>query len=141
MDITKNLPINVDLISVKENELSKLSGKIEESVIFDSTGKFHPKGLFSVEIFGPIGSELRNRLFGYIDLNIEILHPLIYYAIISLKSFYKDILAGNQLAIWDNDTKQFIKSNDIDSNTGYDFFFKHIKELKFEETGSYKREH
>lgn len=141
MNIIKNLPINVDLISVKENELSKLSGKIEESVIFDSTGKFHPKGLFSVEIFGPIGSELRNRLFGYIDLNIEILHPLIYYAIISLKSFYKDILAGNQLAIWDNNTKQFIKSNDIDSNTGYDFFFKHIKELKFEETGSYKREH
>jgi len=141
MNLIQNLPINIDLISIKENDLIKLGGKVEENIIFDSTGKFHSKGLFSIEIFGPIGSELRNRIFGYIDLNIEILHPLIYYAIINLKSYYKDIMAGNLLAIWDEKSKSFIKSNDIDSNTGYEFFFKHIKELKFEEINSSKREH
>lgn len=37
---------------------------------------FHPDGLFSVETFGKVGDERRNRLFGYVDLGAKILHPL-----------------------------------------------------------------
>lgn len=140
MDIKsfQNLPFNIDLLTVKEEEINKLK-QVKEIQIFDNNNNFHPDGLFSTVIFGGIGTEYRKRTFGYIDLKTEILHPLIYYAIITLKSFYKDILSGSILAEWDNKTKQFIKSNKAESNTGYSFFMEHITELQFEETGSEKR--
>ena len=134
----KKLVINIDLLKVEGSDLPKL-GQIKDNQIFDNTGNFHPEGLFSTTIFGAIGSEYRSRVFAYIDLKVEILHPLIYYTVINLKSFYKQIAEGKVTAIFDSKTKEFIKSNEEGSDTGYNFFFKHIHELKFEKNESEKR--
>ena len=141
MDVTslQKLPINIDLLRVEEKDLVRLGGKVEEITIFDANNNFHPSGLFSTTIFGNTGSEFRNRTFGYIDLRTEIVHPLIYYAIISLKAFYKQIMDGTCLAEWDNKTKSFIKSSSEEAGTGYNFFFEHIHELVFEKNNSEKR--
>ena len=115
-------------------------GRVTTGKIFDTTNAFHSEGLFSVEVFGPVGSETRNRKFGRIDLNIEVIHPLIYQTILSLKSFYGQIMDGTALAIWNPKTREFEKSIDPKAGTGFNFFMKHIKELKFEETESEHRE-
>jgi len=140
MDVStlQKLPINIDLLQVKEQDLIKIN-EVTEIQIFDNTSNFHSHGLFSTSIFGAVGSELRSRTFAYIDLKIEILHPIIYYALINLKAFYKQILDGSILAEWDDKTKSFIKSNSEEARTGYDFFFEHIHELKFEKNNSEKR--
>lgn len=140
MDIEslQKLPFNIDLLAITEQDLKKIN-QVKEAQIFDNTNNFHPEGLFSTSIFGAIGTEYRKRVFAYIDLKTEILHPLVYYAIITLKSFYKDIMSGSILAEWDSKNKQFIKSNTNESNTGYNFFMEHITELQFKETDSEKR--
>lgn len=131
-------PFNINILKVEKTDLLKL-GKISSPNIFDNMNNFHTEGLFSTTIFGNIGSELRNRTFGYIDLNIEILHPLIYDAIINLKSFYKQIAEGKVSAVFNSQTGEFIKSSSETSDTGYNFFFSHITKLKFEKNESEKR--
>lgn len=140
MDINslQKLPINIDLLRVLDVDLNKLN-EVKEIQIFDNHNNFHSEGLFSTTIFGNIGTEYRNRTFAYVDLKIDILHPLIYFAVISLKSFYKQILDGSVLAIWNEKTKEFEKSNSEEARTGYNFFYEHINELKFEKNESEKR--
>ena len=140
MDIAslQKLPINIDLLTVRDQDKTRIN-EVTAIEIFDNTSNFHQAGLFSTTTFGNIGTEFRNRTFGFIDLKVEILHPLIYFTVISLKSFYKNILDGSVLAVWDAKTKSFIKSNDKEANTGYQFFFEHIQELQFERNESEKR--
>ena len=131
-------PFNIFILKVEENDIKALK-KVYSLNIFDNTKNFDEGSLFSIQIFGKIGSEARNRTFGYIDLIIPILHPFIYYAIINLKSFYKDIAEGKILAIFDKNTGEFIKSNEEEADTGYNFFFRHVPDLKFEKNNSEKR--
>lgn len=135
----QKIPFNIDLLTVKETDLIKLGGEISVMDIFNNLKQFHPNGLFSTTCFGNIGTEFRNRTFGYIDIKTEVLHPLIYFTVISLKTFYKQILEGTVLVIWDTKTKSFIKSNNEESRTGYSFFMEHIEELVFEKNDSEKR--
>lgn len=140
MDVTtfKNLPINIDLLRVSDNDLTRIE-KIDTGAIFDSSTNFHPQGLFSTTVFGAVGSEYRSRRFGYIDLGVTIMHPLVYYAVINLKAFYKQIAEGKTLAVFDPKTKSFEKSTDATAQTGYQFFISHVHELKFEKNESDKR--
>jgi len=132
------LPFNIDLLQVQESDLSKV-GKISESKIFDNMNNFHSEGLFSTTIFGAVGSEHRAQMFGYIDLKITIFHPLVYYAIINLKAFYKQIAEGKVTAIFNPKTGEFEKSNSEEASTGIHFLYSHTKQLKFEKNQSDKR--
>lgn len=132
------LPFNIDLLQVQESDLSKV-GKISESKIFDNMNNFHSEGLFSTTIFGAVGSEYRAQMFGYIDLKITIFHPLVYYAIINLKAFYKQIAEGKVTAIFNPKTGEFEKSNSEEASTGIYFLYSHTKQLKFEKNQSDKR--
>jgi hypothetical protein len=140
MDVStlQNAPINIDLLYADKKIVSTLE-EVKEGQIFDNTNNFHQEGLFSTTIFGNIGTEYRNRVFGYIDLKTEILHPLIYHSIISLKSFYQKVLSGSETAIWNPKTKEFERSTDKEAQTGFTFFMSHIEELKFTQTKSTKR--
>jgi hypothetical protein len=110
--------------------------------IFDaaSSNNFHPEGLFSVEIFGKVGTEYRSRIFSYIDLHIPVIHPMLFKALGDLKSLYVDILAHREFAVFDPQTQDFVKSNAIDGKSGYSFFLEHLPKLKFEKRDSPKRE-
>ena len=144
MDIKslQKAPFNIDLIYLTSEDAKKLK-EVKEISIFDNQNNFHPDGLFSTVIFGAVGTEIRKRTFGYINLKLEVLHPLIYYAITQLKGYYKDIISGKKLAIWDEKQKEFRVKFDPEeekkAQTGYEFFFKHVTELKFERNNSDKR--
>jgi hypothetical protein len=131
-------PVNIALLRVKDTDLSRL-GQIKELQIFGQGNNFHPDGLFSTTIFGAVGSEHRTKMFGYIDLRYNALHPLVYKTICSLKSFYKGILDGTTLAVWNPKLRQFDKSSDTSAQTGFTFFLKHIREIRFEPNQSDKR--
>lgn len=133
-------PTNLFTVKV-DDQNSKQLKEVKTGQIFTSNNNFHPEGLFSTEIFGPVGSEQRLRTFGVIHLNVEILHPLIYLTVISLKSFYRQILEGTTTVEWNNKTKEFVKSTGPNAETGFTFFLKHIREIKFEQTGSESREY
>ena len=137
-NMLQRAPFNIDILKVQDNDLPRL-GQITELTIFDNQGNFHPQGLFSTTVFGQVGSEFRNRTFAYIDLKIPVLHPFIYYTVINLKSFYKQIAEGKVTAIFDHKSGEFIKSSDEGASTGYHFFYSHIPELKFEKNDSEKR--
>ncbi len=132
------MPVNFDLLVIHKEELPKF-GQIKELQIFGQGSNFHQDGLFSVQIFGAVGSESRNSVFGYIDLKYEMLHPAVYKAVISLGSVYKAVLEGSKTAIWDKKTRNFVLSNEEGASTGYSFFMEHFEEIQFPRTKSDKR--
>jgi hypothetical protein len=133
-------PFNIDLIALyREEEVAKMQ-PITSLAIFDQTKtNFDPNGLFSTAIFGKVGTQYRTRVFSYIDMKVKVLHPLIFKSITDLKSLYQEIMAGKTFAVFDKETKDFVKSDPIEGSTGYKFFLDHLEELKFEENNSVTR--
>jgi hypothetical protein len=137
---TNLLPFNITLLTLKDEDLRGIRPVKVLDIFSGGSKNFHEDGLFSTETFGKVGEERRNRMFSYIDLKIEVFHPVIFKALTDLKTLYGDIIASKEYAIFDKATKDFIKSDPIDGDTGFSFFLKHFKELKFEERPSAKRE-
>lgn len=132
----KEIPFNISILQ-PNSELVRTMGRCTTNEIFESgTNIFNQNGLFSAEIFGPVGSEERDRRFGYIDLNTQIFHPLIFKRLGTLKDLYRGIILGQRYAKWDDEIKDFISSTPAEGNTGFAFFVEHFKELKLPETGS-----
>jgi len=143
---TKLSPANVDLLIPTEQMLTAV-GQIKVLDIFEGGSKnamtqknFHPQGLFSVEIFGKVGEERRNRAYGYIDLRFSVLHPIIYKALVDTKALYGDIMSGKKYAKFDPELQDFVPADITDGDTGYMFFTRSIGKIKFEERPSAARE-
>lgn len=100
---------------------------------------FHSEGLFSTEIFGTVSERRRSHTFAYIDLNAEVIHPILYKNIEKVATFYMEILSGTSHATWDPKLKQFVKSTELDGDTGYAFFMKHFKDIEFVRNDSVRR--
>lgn len=131
-------PFNIDLLFLEPPTL-KMLGQIKVLDIFDTTKNFHNDGLFSTTIFGKQGTDQRQKNFGYISLNTEIFHPLLAKTLFKLKSLYQDIASGAEYAIFDTNIKDFVKADPTNGSTGYSFFLKHVKYIKFEERQSARR--
>lgn len=132
-------PFNIELLFLNNNNIKQLKQVKSLNIYETNTKIFALDGLFSQDIFGPVGSTLRNEKFGYIDLNLKILHPLAYRSLCKLKSLYADIMSGKKYAIFDNEIKDYVISNIDDGDTGYNFFLKHLKDIEFKDKGSDSR--
>lgn len=133
-------PFNIELLIPTAKDLVNVP-RVEVLDIFDgSTKNFHRNGLFSQENFGRPGEEKRSRLYGYIDLKLKIMHPLIYSMLTNMKSLYEGIMKSTEYAVFDNKIKDFVKSNPIDGKTGYEYFASNLLNIKFEGRDSDKRE-
>ena len=137
-DIT--IPFNITLLSTNEETLRSLIPVTSSDIFAGLSKNFSDEGLYSTVIFGRIGDERRKRRFSYIDIKVRILHPLVYRSLCALKRMYGDIMAGKAYAVWDDETKDFVKSNQLDGFTGYDFFMKHWQQIQFEKKPSDLRE-
>lgn len=133
-----NKPVNLDILKLEEKDLIKI-GEVNELNIFSNGNTFHPNGLFSTVIFGAIGTPQRNRTFGYTDLHCEVIHPVIYRAIVSCKSFYQQIMDGSVSVLWNEKTGEFERSTESHASTGYTFFMQHLDKLKFTKNDSERR--
>lgn len=135
-----DIPFNLDIQDTSEKTLMNLKPIRVLDIFEGATKNFHNDGLFSTAIFGRVGDPGRNARFSYIDIKLEIFHPLIYHVISQLKMLYAEILEGKSYAIWDKQASDFVKSDQTEGKTGFAFFMDHWKDLKFEERDSDSRE-
>jgi hypothetical protein len=136
---SSSIPFNISLLQLTEDDIKKL-GKVKTLDILESSKQtFHPEGLWSDIIFGTVGSDARDRRFGYIDIKIPVLHPVLYKQLVNAKGLYKEIMAGTTYAIWSNLECDFIRSNAIEGETGYHFFISHFQQLKIKDTSTTRR--
>jgi hypothetical protein len=134
------IPFNLDLLILSADQLKTMKPVKVLDIFLPSSKNFHPEGLFSTEIFGRIGDDRRNYTFSYIDLNTEMIHPLIYEVLDSLKGLYTEIMQSKTYATWNEDIKDFEKSTPTVGETGYSFFMKHVRDIVFQRTGSDRRD-
>lgn len=137
--MTDEAPVNLGLIFATDDDIRGVAPIEAQDIMDGLTKNFHPRGLFSNEIFGKSGSEFRNRMFGYIDLRVDVIHPHIFKAIVKLKAFYGEIMAGRAYAIFDEKLKDFVPSTILEGQTGYQFFYDNYPKIKFEERESRTR--
>lgn len=124
-----NSPFNVKLLDMSSKNLTFMKPVTSLDTFDGATTNFHEDGLFSVSIFGRVGSTERSRRFSYIDLRTEIIHPYLWIALNTLRKLYVEIMAGKAYATWNDETKNFDRATELDGETGYSFFMSHWKEL------------
>lgn len=90
------------------------------------TQNFNPDGLFSVEIFGRVGTDTRDTTEAFIRTYLPIFNPTYFDSLIKLKALYAGIIKGAVYAVWDPVEKDFIKSNVLDGQTGFSFFMQYF---------------
>lgn len=133
------IPFNIGILHLTDDVVKNLQ-PVEVVDVFDGlSNNFHDQGLFSVEIFGEVGSPERDTQFSYINLNTKILNPIMYERLVKLKSLYKDIMLGTRYAEFDEILKDFVPSTPLDGDTGYAFFVKHLPKIEFKKNNSPRR--
>lgn len=131
LDFSNKQLFNIDILAPSAQDI-KTIGKITKLNIFSTGHEFEPEGLFSTMIYGEVGSKERNTRFGYIDLGVKLLHPLVYQHAISLNTLYRDIIHGEVHAIFDKELNDFVKVTDDSigsGETGLYFFLKYIHKV------------
>lgn len=129
-------PFNITILNLTPEKLIGLKPVTALDSLDGMSRNFHDNGLFSVSIFGRVGDERRNRRFSYIDIKAPIFHPVIYRALLQLKRFYGEIVEGKSFAIWDESINDFVKSNQLEGQTGFNFFATHWEKIEFHKTNS-----
>lgn len=128
---------NIDLLILNSSNVQHMR-QVKRGNIFEPNSQvFDPLGLFSTDIFGPVGSATRSEMPAYIDLKLGILHPLVYEHILSLKSIYGEIFSGKTKAKFNTTLKDF--EPDPNGRTGYEFFIQHLDKIKFTSNESDRR--
>lgn len=138
MELTK-VPFNITLMSNNRNVLRNLQPVTSTDVFEGASKKLNDQGLFSTTLFGRMGEERRANTFSYIDLRTDIMHPILYKNIEKVATFYTLICSGTAYAKWDEKTKTFIESDQVEGETGFGFFMKHFKDIQFERNDSERR--
>lgn len=134
------LPLNISLLILNSESIRGLR-PVKVLDIFDGfTRNFHPDGLFSIEAFGRVGEERRNRAFAYTELRVPVFHPVIYKNLIDLKSQYEEIITGKAYVVFDEKLGDFVDSNPLDGFTGFEYFVQNFKKIKFDPRTSISRE-
>lgn len=103
------------------------------------TQNLNDDGLYSIEIFGKVGSKERDKTEAFIDVKLPIFNPTYLKALILVKALYQGILRGAEYAVFDEEKGDFIKSNILEGQSGFSFFVAKLREIVFSTTDSYKR--
>jgi DNA-directed RNA polymerase beta' subunit len=135
-----DVPFNIFFLKLDESTIKYLKPVTSLDVFDGITKNLHPEGLYSPTIFGVVGSNSRYTKFSYIDIRLQVMHPVYYKAITAMKTLYEGIMTSKEFAVWDEETKDFIKSNALDGKTGYDFFIEHHNKIEHEQRPSIDRQ-
>lgn len=134
------LPFNIELLILNTDMIKSIAEVTSKDIFEQNSTTFKPDGLFSTDIFGEIGSPERLVNYGYINLTLDCIHPLIYRHLTGLKSLYKDVILGNKQAIFDKTTNDFMEVNKQEGESGLAFFLKHYDKLTPARTDSSERD-
>lgn len=134
------LPFNIDLFVIKDSDIKNIRPVKVHDIFTASAKNYHQDGLFSIETFGKVGEERRNRSFSYIDMRISVLHPVVFKVLCDLKGLYGEIMSGRAYATFNEESKDFVRSDALEGQTGFNFFLSNFPKLRFEQRPSAKRE-
>jgi hypothetical protein len=135
----KKVPFNVGILTISDQWALLVRPVTSQDIFVAASKNLHPDGLFSQDIFGIPGTPARYTKEGYIDIKVEIFHPLLYKCLISMKGLYADIMAGKSYAVFDDKLKDFVQCPASEGATGYAHFVKHWKDIAFVQTDSDQR--
>ena len=135
-----DVPFNIFFLKLDDSTIRHLKPITSLDVFDGITKNLHPDGLYSPTIFGVVGSNNRYTKFSYIDIKLKIMHPVYYKALTAMKTLYEGIMTAKEFAVWDEESKDFIKSNALDGQTGYDFFIEHHNKIEHEQRPSIDRQ-
>lgn len=126
------IPGDIWLLQMTPALLQRMTPVTTGEIYEVGTNNLHKDGLFSVEIFGALGTEGRDVTYSYIKLNTEILHPRVYRRLGDIREFYHDLLAGRKYAVWNPQRHDFDQADATDpgAKTGYGFFMSHVKDIR-----------
>ena len=68
--------------------------EVTDSIYFERSGMPTERGLFSKTIFGLPGSQERRTKWGWINLNIPYMHPIVYKTALQIDTKFQEILSG-----------------------------------------------
>jgi len=131
--MVKNKKIKIELM-FPNSKYVKYMQEVSSVKAFEN-GLVTIDGLYSETVFGPVGSDVRMSNFGYIDLGISVVHPLIWKAV-TKKKMYRGIVDGTTFVTFDNEIKDFIISDSESGNTGYHYFFTNLPRVDLLKTES-----
>lgn len=134
------LPFNIEIMKLDARRLSTVRPVTSLDYYERVNGDLHEDGLFSVAIFGRIGDEMRDKRFSYIDIKVEVFHPVIYETLVKIKALYRGILAGSQYAAFDEELKDFVPANELEGKTGFAFFMSRFNDIEFKKNKSIIRD-
>ena len=134
-----SVPFNIFLLLPTLKDFSEVRPVKTLDIFEGGTNDFHPDGLFSTEIFGKVGDPNRSARYSYIDFKIPVFHPILYDVLGKLKRLYTEIITGKTFAVWDDEVKDFVKSNQLDGRTGFHFLETHWKKIQFHKNNSDSR--
>jgi hypothetical protein len=138
MDEQRNI-MKISLIFPTKAETRGLGEVRSPAVLSIDKTTFDDDGLYSTRIFGAVGSQDRMNLFGFIDLKVKIMHPLVWNDFVSLKSLYHDIASGKKYGTFNEETKDIVVSNIEEGHTGYQWVIEQIPKIEFKDNDSNER--
>jgi len=79
-----------------DKETSKLVPVTSTEYFVGKTTTFHPEGFFSEKIFGAVDTSDRRKIYSFIDLNCNVLHPALFGTIRRLKRSVITAMSGEK---------------------------------------------
>jgi len=101
---------------------------VTSAEMFSKPGEYHSEGLFSETIFGPEESVDRKKVFSFIKLNANVVHPTAYGVLVKLDMKIQEFLSSQET--FTVDTKGTLV-RDPDGVTGISEFIKMFPKIKF----------
>lgn len=131
-ELLKRDPLKLELLDGKTYGNAQGLQAISSSSIFEpNSNKFHPQGLFSEEIFGPVTGTERYTTEAIIPLHTKIIHPVVFTYMFEKKALYTSVMAGKKHAKLDHETNTLMLSDkdDKEAGTGFGWFAKQLPKL------------
>jgi DNA-directed RNA polymerase beta' subunit len=129
--------MKIDVLEIDKFIATHACKEVTNPVYFNMGNIPTEDGLFSTEIFGYPGSKERKIIFAYIKLKRKFLHPVIYKLLTSMDRKISDILTGKKyFSVVDGE----LVEDSEKGKTGVTYFYTIYDDLKFKNTGSYRRE-
>lgn len=130
--------MKIDLLDidafVKGNRLSE----IKTAQFFQNGSTPTSDGLFSTEIFGPIGSDKRGKTFAYIDLHGNFLHPVAYKALRRVFRNVDSLVSGDKF--FSLNARGEIVEDEENGHTGIEWLYSVWDKVYFHANDSLKRD-
>lgn len=122
--------MKIDIMNINKFIEANHCPEVKNPVFFNYDTTPTADGLFSYELFG-VSDEDRKNIFGYINLNFNAIHPMVFNLLNSRLGSFKFLLNGTKYAVIENKKIKFVDEDFPGAETGSDFLYDHFDEISW----------